>query len=98
MELEGLDELRRMGTGILELVETLGDESKFRSMEDDKGSLLVELSLKVEEIGGKIDEYDDLVSIACATCTVEASGFSVSKISLSWGKTAFSFTFGGFGR
>ena len=86
-----------MGTGILELVETLIDGSNFWSMEDVKGSLLVELSLAFEGIGGKMDAYD-LVSIPCATCTVEATGFSVSKISLSWGKTAFSFTFGGIWR
>ena len=38
MELDGFDDLRRMGTGILELVETVGDESEFWSMKDDKGS------------------------------------------------------------
>ena len=51
MELDGFDDLRRMGTGILELVETLIDGSNFWSMEDVKGSLLVELSLAFEGIG-----------------------------------------------
>ena len=92
-----MDELRLIETGILELVETLGDESETRSMEVDMGSLLVEFSLELEEIGEKMDEYD-LVSIPCATCTVEALGFSVSKILFSWNKPGFSCTTGGYWR
>ena len=83
-----------MGTGILELEETLIDGSKVGSMEGVKGSLLVDISLEVEGIGGKTD-VNDLLSIPCATFGA-TSGFSVSsKISLSWGKTAFSFTLWG---
>ena len=94
MELDGIEELRRMGTGILELAATLMDGSKVPSMEGVKGSLLVEVSLEVVAIGGKMD-VNDLVSIPCATFGA-ATGFSVSpKFSLSWGKTAFSFTFWG---
>ena len=81
MEVDGLDELRLIGIRILEFVETLGDESEFGSMNIYKGSLLVELSLEFEGIGGKMVKHD-LVSILGTTFTVAALRFSVSKISI----------------
>ena len=88
MELDGFDELRRMGTGILEFMATLGDESEIWSMEDDRGSLLVEFSLEFEGIVGNIGQYD-LVSIPCATLNVAPLKLSVSEFSVFWNKTTF---------
>ena len=91
MELDGLDELRRMGNGILELVATLADDSEIWSMVD----CLLKFCLHLKESVEKSMRTTILFTFHVQHAMLQPLDFQFPNFRFHF---MFSFTFGGIAR